>query len=192
MRAAVSASVFAEWEPLVMRFAARFAYIAAILFAAHLISYFVPVVRDATLRTSPAVAISLAALAIAQHVVVFPVAATLPAPAWARSAAYAWLIGDIVSDIMQLAGAPTSQYLTLRLFVNVLAAIWIMVTSWSAPLAMRIVGIFVAVDLVSYSLTAPFSKLAFLVAVPSLVLLPIWFALVARRLTAMAEAPSAA
>ncbi len=175
-----------------MRLAARFAYIAAILFAAHLISYFIPVVRDATLRTSPAVAISLAVLAIAQHAVVFPVAAALPAPAWARSAAYAWLIGDIASDIMQLAGAPTSQYLTLRLFVNVLAAIWIMVASWSAPLAMRIVGIFVAVDLVSYSLTAPFSTLAFLVAVPSLVFLPIWFALVARRLTAMAEIPSAA
>lgn len=175
-----------------MRLAARFAAIAALLFAAHLISYFVPVVRDATLRTSPAVAIALAALAIAQHAVVFPVAAALPAPAWTRSAAYAWLIGDIASDIMQLAGSPVSQYLTLRLFVNVLAAIWIMVTSWSAPLAMRIVGIFVAVDLISYSLTAPFSKLAFLVAVPSLVFLPIWFALVARRLTALAELPSAA
>lgn len=175
-----------------MRLAARFAYIAAILFAAHLFSYFVPAVRDSSLRASPAIAISLAVLAVAQHAVVFPVAAALPAPTWARSAAYAWLIGDIVSDLMQLAGSPTSQYLTLRLFVNVLAAIWIIAASWSAPLAMRIIGIFVAVDLVSYSLTAPFSKMAFLVALPSLVFLPVWFALVARRLTALAETPSAA
>jgi hypothetical protein len=174
-----------------MRVAARFAYIAVVLFALHLASYFVPAVRDATLATAPALAIALAVLALAQHAVVFPVAAALPAPSWARVAAYVWLIGDMVSDLMQMAGSPVSQYLTLRLFVNVLAAVWFVAASWRAPLAMRIIGIFVGCDLVAYSLTAPFDPRAFVVSLPSLVLVPVWFALVGRLLTRLAEQASA-
>jgi hypothetical protein len=170
-----------------MRIAARFAYAAAILFAVHLVTYFIPAVRDATLANAPVLAVALAVVAIAQHAVVFPVAALLPAPGWARIAAYVWLIGDIISDVMQMAGSPVSQYLTLRLFVNVLAAVWMVAASWRAPTAMRIVGIFVAVDLVTYSLTATLSRLAFLVALPSLILAPLWFWLVARYLMALAE-----
>jgi hypothetical protein len=117
------------------------------------------------------------------------VASALPAPGWARISAYVWLIGDMVSDLMQLGGSPVSQYITLRLAVNVLAAVWFVAASWRAPLAMRIIGIFVGCDLVAYSLTAPFDPRAFVVSLPSLVLVPIWFALVARRLTALGETP---
>jgi hypothetical protein len=165
-----------------MRLAARFAYAAAVLFALHLATYFVPALRDATLTSAPALAITIAVLALAQHAVVFPVAAALPAPSWARMSAYVWLIGDMVSDLMQLGGTPVSRYLTLRLLVNLLAAVWLLAASWRAPLAMRIVGIFVACDLAAYSLSAPFDPSAFLLALPSLVLLPLWFALAGRRL----------
>ena len=166
-----------------MRPAARFAYAAAILFALHLATYFVPPLRDATLASAPALAVAVALLAIAQHAVVFPVAAALPAPVWARTAAYTWLIGDMVSDLMQMSGSPASRYLVLRLAVNVLAAVWILAASWRAPVATRIIGIFVACDLVAYSLMASLDPRAFVLALPSLVLLPIWFALVGRRLT---------
>ncbi len=165
-----------------MRLAARFAYAAAILFALHLATYFVPALRDATLANAPALAVGVAVLALAQHAVVFPVAAALPAPSWARMSAYIWLIGDMVSDLMQLGGSPVSRYITLRLLVNLLAAVWLLAASWRAPLAMRIIGIFVACDLAAYSITTPFDTRAFVLALPSLVLLPIWFALAGRYL----------
>lgn len=170
-----------------MRTAARFAFIAVVLFAAHFLTYFVPALGHATFATAPALAIVVALLALAQHAVVFPVAAALPAPGWARNAAYVWLIGDMISDLMQLGGSPVGQYLTLRLFVNVLAALWIIAASWRAPMAMRIVGIFVAWDLVAYSLTAPFNTRAFVISLPSLILVPVWFALVGRLLLRLGE-----
>jgi hypothetical protein len=173
-----------------LRTAARFAFIAVVLFAAHFLTYFVPALRDATFASAPALAVGVAVLALAQHGVVFPVVSALPAPSWARNAAYVWLIGDMISDLMQLGGSPIGQYLTLRLFVNVLAALWIIAASWRAPMAMRIIGIFIAWDLVAYSLTAPFNSGAFVISLPSLVLVPVWFALVGRLLTQMAaQAP---
>lgn len=170
-----------------MRIAARFAYIAVVLFVAHFATYFVPALRDATFATAPALALGVALLALAQHGVVFPVVSALPAPGWSRTAAYVWLIGDMISDLMQLMGSPVSQYLSLRLLVNVLAALWFIAASWRAPLAMRIIGIFVGCDLVAYSLAAPFDPRAFVVSLPSLVLVPVWFALVGRLLTALSE-----
>ncbi|MDE3228492.1 MAG: hypothetical protein KGO05_01325, partial [Chloroflexota bacterium] len=162
-----------------------------ILFALHLATYSVPSLKNATLATSAALAILVALLALAQHIVVFPVAATLPAPGWARLSAYVWLIGDMVSDLMQAGGVDVSRYLTLRLIVNVLAAVWLMGASWRAPLAMRIIGIFVSVSLVSYSLTAPFDTRAFILTLPSVVLLPIWFVLAGRLLdTSSAASPA--
>ena len=170
-----------------MRTAARLAYIAVILFAAHFVTYFVPALRDASFGAGTGAALFVALLALAQHGVVFPVVAALPAPGWARTSAYVWLVGDMISDLMQLFGAPTSQYLTLRLIVNVLAAVWFLVSSWRAPLAMRFVGIFVGCDLVAYSLTAPFDPRAFVLSLPSLILVPVWFVLVGRLLMALGE-----
>ena len=170
-----------------MRIAARCAYIAVVLFAAHLIISFIPALHGATFATAAGLALILAILALAQHGVVFPVAAMLPAPGWARIAAYVWLIGDTVSDLMQLAGSPTQRYLALRLIVNVLAALWFVAASWRAPMAMRIIGIFIGWDLVAYSLTGPFFPDASVILLPALILAPIWFALVGRQLSALAS-----
>lgn len=175
-----------------MRNATRFAYLAALLFAAHLATYFIPALRDATLASAPTLAIAVALLAIAQHAVVFPVAAALPAPNWARVSAYVWLLGDIISDLLQMTGAPVTSYLTLRLVVNLLAAVWIGAASWQAPRAMLIIGAFVAFDLAAYTFTAPFNARAFLLALPSLVLLPLWFALAGQRLAHLAHLAGAA
>lgn len=162
-----------------------FAYGAAVLFAAHLATYFVPTIRDVTLAGNAAVAVSLAVLAVAQHVVVFPVVGALPAPAWARFAAYTWLIVDLGTDLLQLGGAPKSLYLVVRLGVNLLAALWIATASLQGRGALRGIGLFVAADFACYSFVAALSPLAFVVALPSLVLLPVWFALVGRRLARM-------
>lgn len=162
--------------------AAVFAYAAATLFAAHLATYFMPAIRDVTLTTSTTLAIALAVLAVAQHLVVFPVVGALPAPWWARAAAYVWLVLDMGTDLLQLGGAPKSLYLVLRLGVNLLAALWIASASWRARGGMRWLGVFVAADFACYSFVGLLSPLAFLVALPSLVLLPLWFVLAGRRI----------
>jgi hypothetical protein len=79
------------------------------------------------------------------------------------------------------------MYLVLRLAINLVAALWIATASWQARGAIRAIGVFVAFDFACYSLVALLSPLAFLVTLPSLVLLPVWFVLVGRLL---ARAPS--
>lgn len=167
--------------------AALFAYGAAALFAAHLTTYFVPAIRDATLAQSAALAAALALLAVAQHLVVFPVVAALPAPRWAQLAGYTWLVVDMGTDLLQLGGAPKSLYLVLRLAINLVAALWIAAASLRACGATRALGVFVAVDFACYSFVALLSPLAFVVALPSLLLLPLWFVLVGRRLALMSR-----
>jgi hypothetical protein len=157
------------------------AYSAALLFALHLATYFVPSIRDATLSSAALVAGLLAVLALAQHLVVFPVVAALPAPRWAKLAGYTWLVVDMLTDLLQLLGAPKTAYLVIRLVINLVAALWIATASWQAPGAIRWIGVFVAIDFACYSLLILLSPLAFLVALPSLVLLPAWFFLLGRR-----------
>ncbi len=161
------------------------AYAAAVLFALHLATYFAPALRDATLGTVASLAVPLAVLAVAQHLVVFPVVAALPAPRWARVAAYVWLVFDMGTDLLQLGGTAKSVYLVIRLAVNVLAALWIASASWRARGGLRGIGLLVALDTVAYSCVGLFFAWAFVVTLPSLILLPVWFALVGRSLTGM-------
>jgi len=86
------------------------------------------------------------------------------------------------TDILQFGGVSKAIYLVLRLAVNLLAALWIASASWPISRAIRYVGVFVALDFACYSFVALLSPLSFLVALPSLVLLPVWFGLVGRLL----------
>jgi len=80
------------------------AYGAVILFAIHLLTYFIPALRDVTTSNSVFGAEALALLAVAEHLILLPVIAALPAPKWARAVGYGWLVLDIATDIMQLNG----------------------------------------------------------------------------------------
>lgn len=162
--------------------AARSAFAAALLFALHLATYFVPALRDATLAQAPLLVAGLVAVGVAQHLVVFPVVAALRAPGWARLVGYGWLVVDTATEVMQLAGTDKSLYLTLRLAVNVAAAVWLALAAWQGRGAFRLVGLFVAADFALYSFAATLDPRAFLLALPSLLLLPLWFALAGRRL----------
>ncbi len=160
---------------------AKAAYGAALLFALHLITYFIPSIRDVTTNSSAIGAEALALLAIAEHLILFPVIARLPAPTWAQATGYGWLVLDMATDIMQLNSADKLTYLTLRYGANVAAAIWIASASWQEKGAIRVIGIIVALDLALYSFIA-FIPLTFLVLIPSLVLLPLWLFLIGRLL----------
>jgi hypothetical protein len=165
------------------RIAVYAAYAAALFFALHLATYFVPSIRDATISSSLVVAVALAVLAVAQHLVVFPVVYALNAPVWAKVAAYIWLVVDTATDLMQVADTPKSIYLPVRLVVNVLAALWIAAASLRMGGVARLIGLIVAVSTALYSALALFSQLAFVVTLPALVLLPLWFLLAGRRLS---------
>ncbi len=165
----------------VSRRTAMAAYGAALLFAIHLITYFIAPIRDVTTSSSVVGAEALALLAIAEHLLLFPVIAALPAPSWARAVGYGWLVLDIATDIMQLNGEVKLTYLSLRYGANIAAALWIISASWQARGAMRVIGIIVALDLALYSFIA-FIPFTFLVLVPSLILLPLWLWLVGRTL----------
>src|SRR5258708_27239602 len=163
------------------------AYGAALLFAIHLITYFIPAIRDVTTSSSVLGAEALALLAVAEHLILFPVIATLPAPKWARAVGYGWLVLDIATDIMQLNGVVKLTYLSLRYGANIAAALWIASAAWQAKGAVRVIGVIVALDLAVYSFIA-FIPLTFLVFLPSLVLLPLWLVLVGRSL-ALTQSP---
>ncbi len=128
------------------------------------------------------IAVALAVLAVAQHLVVFPIVYALSAPVWAKVAAYIWLVVDTATDLMQLADTPKSIYLPVRLAVNVLAALWIAAASWRMLGATRVIGLIVTISTALYSAVAQVSPLAFVVTLPALVLLPVWFLLVGRHL----------
>ncbi|HEU5229178.1 MAG TPA: hypothetical protein VFU49_15285 [Ktedonobacteraceae bacterium] len=162
---------------------ATIAYVAAALFTIHLITYLIPSIRDATTATSPLIAELLALLGVAEHLLLFPVVAALPAPRWARAAGYGWLVLDMATDIMQLNGTPQLTYLPLRYGGHISAALWIASASWQTRGAIRVIGLLLAFDLVLYSFIA-FIPLTFIVLLPSLVLLPLWLVLVGRLIGA--------
>ena len=78
--------------------------------------------------------------------------------------------------------SPKLTYLSLRYGGHISAALWIASASWQAIGTARIVGWLLAFDLAIYSFIA-FLPLTFVVLVPSLVLLPLWFVLVGRLLS---------
>lgn len=158
------------------------AYGVAALFAVRLPSfYFLP-----QSSTSLIVREGSALLGIAPHLLLFAIVAALPAPVWAKSAGYGWLAIDMTTDIMALNGVADATFLSMRYGGHIAAALWIATASWQAKGATRGVGLLLALDLGVYSFIAPF--VSFVALLPSIVLLPAWFVLVARAIGHEAEA----
>lgn len=155
-------------------------YIAAGLFCVRFIFFFLPflpsiprsvagLVQDGTLPG--------ALLANAEHLVLFPIVAALPAPRWARAAGYGWLVVDMATDIMALNGVSPLIYLALRYGGHISSAVWAGSASWQARGASRIVGLLYALDIALYSYIPHGS---FLILLPSAILLPVWLILLAQ------------
>src|SRR5579871_1221726 len=119
------------------------AYGVALLFLLRFPTYLLP-------QTGLVVAI----VAVAPHLLLFPVVSALSAPGWARAAGYGWLIIDITTDIMGLNGVPATIFLPMRYGGHVSAALWIVVAAWRTTGATRIVGVLLALFLGGYSFIA--------------------------------------
>ncbi|HEX8995026.1 MAG TPA: hypothetical protein VF812_03235 [Ktedonobacterales bacterium] len=176
-----------------MRLAARCSYFATPLFIIHVATFSIQANRNPTLANMPSDAIAIAVLALARNAVVAPVIGTLPSAGWARIAGYTWLIGDLLSELTQVGGASKSLYLTLRLVAPMLAALWISATSARMDGPVKSIGYVVAGLLLAYSLASTLTPAAFILAILGLMLLPLWFGLIHRRLDQLlTPAPTAA
>ncbi len=152
------------------KFASGASYLGAALFALLIILF----------NTMPQNIVVIAVVAVAFHVVLFPVVAELPSSDWARAAGYGWLILDIAANIMQVNGVDEHTCTALRYGAHIPAIIWIIISSLKASRIMQGVGFAQALIMGSYSFVAPWAPMWMLY--PAMVLLIIWLLLSGRTL----------
>lgn len=147
------------------KFASGASYLGAALFALLIILF----------NTMPHNIVAIAAVAVAFHVVLFPVVAELPSTDWARAGGYGWLVLDIAANIMQLNGVDEHTCSALRYGAHIPAIIWIITSSLKANRTTQAVGLVQALIMGSYSFVAPWAPMWMLY--PAMVLLIIWLLL---------------
>lgn len=119
--------------------------------------------------------LAIPVVAVAFHLVLFPVVAKLPSANWARAGGYGWLTLDIAANIMYLNGVDEHICTALRYGAHIPAILWIINASLKGSRPMQIVGILQALILGSYSFVAPWAPAW--VLYPAMVLLIIWLIL---------------
>lgn len=158
------------------RHAAWSAYAAAGLFVVGLARFAVP---QAGLGDGTVVG---AIVAAAPHVVLLVgVWPALGVPRWASAAGLTWLLIDLTSDALALAGTSPATFLTVRYVGHLFGAAWIGRLALDARGATRAVGLLLAVLLGGYTLVAAWVP-PFALA-PSGPLLVAWWFLVGRGLS---------
>ena len=125
--------------------------------------------------------IAVPVVAVAFHVVLFPVVAALPSADWARAAGYGWLVLDIAANIMYINKVDENITTALRYGAHIPAVIWIITASLKGNRSMQVTGILQAAIMGSYSFIAPWVPMWFLY--PAMVLLIIWLFLAGRYLS---------
>lgn len=157
-------------------FAATSAYLAALFFVAALaVTLGFPSTTGVLATTTWFAAI----LWVAFYVCVLPVIGALPAPAWAKGAAYGWIVVDIALNVASLnpINLASSDYQALetavRLGIHVSASVWIAMVAYEGTSAMRTIGWPTAVALGGYSLLNPYLPAS--AFYPGVVLLIGWF-----------------
>ena len=126
----------------------------------------------------PAPILLISVVAIAAHLVLFPVASALTAPAWARAAGYSWLAIDVMLNGATLNGVPMETIMPLRLGGHLLAGTWIVMASRELGGTAGVVGFVLGPLLIVHALLAPW--LPVWVIYPPFLLIPIWLLLVGR------------
>lgn len=104
----------------------------------------------------------------------------IPAPAWARAAAFGWLTVDIAVGIMTLNLVPYDIYMPMRLGGHVMAAMWLITVSvLSRPLIIQILGVIAGLWLGLFSFFG--ALLPVVVVGPPGVLVVVWILIVGLR-----------
>lgn len=119
-------------------------------------------------------------LGVFSHLVLLPVVAALPAPAWARATGYAWITIDVMLNVATVNGADVGLIAALRLGGHVSAATWMALAAWHMSGLVRAIGIPLAALLLIHAFASSWLP-AWAIFIPFL-LLPVWLALVGRDL----------
>lgn len=156
--------------------AARAAFAGAALFVALIIAF--SSLGDQ--QPSAPMLLVMGMVGVASHLVLLPVVAELPAPAWARAAGYSWIAIDVMLNVATVNGAGQALVAPLRLGGHVPAALWIAMAASGATGATRGVGLLLAALLAGHAFANPWAP-AWLIFIPFL-LIPLWLALAGLRL----------
>lgn len=92
------------------------------------------------------------------HLTLLPLAAQLPAPAWARAMGYAWIAIDSTVSGALLTGTPMAAAMPYRLGGHMLAGAWLAGASQALPTPARWLGRTLALCLGGNTLVAPLAK----------------------------------
>ncbi len=92
------------------------------------------------------------------HLTLLPLAAQLPAPAWARAMGYAWIAVDNTVAGAILNGTAPAAAMPYRLGGHVLAGVWLAGASQALPGPARWLGRTLALCLGGHTLVAPLTK----------------------------------
>ena len=101
------------------KIASSAAYIGAVLFTVLIILF----------NIMPKNIVAISVVAVAFHVVLFPVVAALPSANWAKAGGYGWLSLDIAANVMLINGVDEHVCTSLRYGAHISAIIWIISAS---------------------------------------------------------------
>ncbi|TFC04092.1 hypothetical protein E3O42_05700 [Cryobacterium adonitolivorans] len=114
------------------------------------------------------------ALGILFHLSALFFVSRVPAPEWARAAAFGWLALDVTVGIMTLNLVPFEIYMPMRLGGHVLGATWLIAVSLlSRPVILKVLGVFTGVWLALFSFFG--ASLPIILLGPAGVLIVVWF-----------------
>jgi len=129
---------------------------------------------------SPPLMLFMGVVGAGSHLVLLPVVATLPAPAWTRVGGYAWIAIDVMLNVATVNGAERGIVAALRLGGHVPAALWMGAAAYRACGAVRLVGVPLAAVLLTHAFVSPWMP-AWIIFIPFMAI-PVWLALVGRHL----------
>jgi len=156
--------------------AARAAYAGAAMFVVLLMLF-------STLGTGqPAtpILIAMGVIGAAAHLVLLPVVAAMPAPAWARAAGYGWLIIDTMLNVASVNGLDPNITGALRLGGHASSALWMATAAQHSKGAVRAIGWPLAIVLMIHAFAAPWAPAW--VIYPPFVTIPVWLVCIGRSL----------
>lgn len=162
--------------------ASKFAYIAAAFFVGTMVIAIGVGLPE--FDGAPPLSVSLFTLfGLIFHLAMLPVIAALPAPSWAKTSGFAWVVVDNMLVLLSFYSAGEEIVTPLRMGVHLATATWIFGTSISHEGALRWVGFLVVIAMAGVSLIGPFLGDAVVQASgPGALLLIVWIVMAGNRL----------
>jgi hypothetical protein len=164
--------------------ATRSAYAGATLFVVLIVLFS----QLGASQPSTPMLITMGVIGAAAHLVLLPVVAAMPAPAWARAAGYGWLVIDTMLNVASVNGLDPGIAGALRLGGHASAVVWMAAAAQHAHGPVKIIGWPLAIYLGFHAFGAPW--LPAWVIFPPFVTIPIWLVCIGRSLQGEAAGPA--